>query len=92
MDAPIILYPADIAATFGNSSTSLESLGAGEADSTDPALQPRAWWKSNAERTESLGIDESILAFRDVLSKDHYEVRSRWHAILQHEDGSNYLL
>jgi hypothetical protein len=74
VDAPLILLPADIAATFGGASTSLEDLGAAEAESGDPALQPRAWWKTNAARTASYGIEDSIMTLKDVLLKNNFEV------------------
>ncbi|KAI0821037.1 FSH1-domain-containing protein [Irpex lacteus] len=69
IDAPHVLTPADLAETFN----SPEELGAAEATETDPALQPRAWWKTDAERTKTAGAEESFAFLRDILSKDHYD-------------------
>jgi hypothetical protein len=68
----------DLTASFGNNAPSLEALDSGDANDAndDPALQPRAWWKMNADRSQTIGIEETILLLRDILRKDHYEVRS----------------
>lgn len=73
INAPHILLPADLAATFGP----LEALGAGEAsvEAEDPALLPRAWWRANRERTMTIGIEESITLLRDILHKNQFDVR-----------------
>jgi hypothetical protein len=74
IDAPHVLLPADLAASFGPA-TDLSSLGAGEAEADgDAALRPRAWWKTNPERTMMIGVEDSLAALRDVLRKDRYEV------------------
>lgn len=71
LDAPHILTPVDIANSF---STSLDELGAAEAATDDdPALAPRGWWKTDAARTQTIGLEESLLFLRDVLQKDHYD-------------------
>jgi hypothetical protein len=72
VDAPHILTPADMASTFNTP----EELGASEASDTDPALAPRAWWKTNPERTQTIGAEASFEMLRDILSKDHYDVRT----------------
>ncbi|KAH7907344.1 serine hydrolase FSH [Hygrophoropsis aurantiaca] len=70
LDGPVVLHPVDL---VGSSSiTSLEALGAAEAV-TDPTMTPRAWWKSNADRTVTHGMNDSLLLLRDTLSKDHYD-------------------
>lgn len=69
VDAPHVLSPADLARAFNTP----EELGAPEATETDPALTPRAWWKSDAQRTQTIGAEASFELLRDVLSKDHYD-------------------
>ncbi|EED83883.1 predicted protein [Postia placenta Mad-698-R] len=59
--------------TLSNSS-SLEDLGAPEAAAEqDPALAPRGWWKAQADRDQTAGLEESLAVLRDVLAKDHYD-------------------
>lgn len=70
LDAPHILTPVDLAQSFNTP----EDLGAAEASETDPALMPRAWWKTDLQRTKTIGAETSLELLRDVLSKDHYEV------------------
>lgn len=70
VDAPHVLSPADIAETFNTP----EELGASEASETDPALAPRAWWRTDAKKTKTVGAEESFEMFRDLLSKDRYVV------------------
>lgn len=72
VDAPMILHPVDLANSFGNSN-SLEELGAAEASETDPALQPRAWWKQKPDKTGWIGIEESLEILKQMLQKDSYE-------------------
>ncbi|KAI0338381.1 FSH1-domain-containing protein [Trametopsis cervina] len=69
VDAPHVLSPADMAATFNTP----EDLGAAEAGETDPALQPRAWWKTDAQKKQTFGVEQSFELLRDILSKDHYD-------------------
>ncbi|KAI0697393.1 serine hydrolase FSH [Cerioporus squamosus] len=75
VDAPHVLTPADLAAAFNKSEeSSLNDLGAPEASTdSDPALAPRGWWKTDASRTKAIGLEDSILYLRDILSKDHYD-------------------
>ena len=37
-------------------------------------MQPRGWWKVDAKRTNTLGVEASFDLIRDVLHKDHYDV------------------
>ncbi|KAI6029393.1 serine hydrolase-domain-containing protein [Pisolithus microcarpus] len=62
------------------SNVSLNSLDASEANaaSSDPALTPRAWWRANPERTRAQGLEESLVALRDVLRRDRFDVISLW--------------
>ncbi|RDX48718.1 FSH1-domain-containing protein [Lentinus brumalis] len=75
VDAPHVLTPADLAAAFNKSEeSSLNDLGAPEASTdSDPALAPRGWWKTDAARTKTVGLEDSILYLRDILRTDHYE-------------------
>ncbi|TFK94280.1 hypothetical protein K466DRAFT_561233 [Polyporus arcularius HHB13444] len=67
----------DLAEAFRASeseTSSLNDLGAQEASTdSDPALAPRGWWKADAARTKTIGVEDSIVQLRDVLSKDHYD-------------------
>ena len=70
LDAPHVLSPVDLAETFNTP----EELGAAEAAESDPALQPRGWWKVDRGRTKMTGVEESLALLRDTLKKDHYDV------------------
>lgn len=74
VDAPIVLYPADLVETFGPSAD-LSSLGAGEASAAaeDPKLTPRGWWKTNQDRTSADGLEDSVAFLRDVLKESHFD-------------------
>ncbi|KAG2153248.1 serine hydrolase FSH [Suillus clintonianus] len=73
VDGPIVLLPVDLDGT--SSTASLAALGASEADvkSSDPLTAPRAWWKSNPEKTVAHGLEESLLILRDILQRDRYD-------------------
>ncbi|KAA1476507.1 FSH1-domain-containing protein [Dentipellis sp. KUC8613] len=84
VDAPVVLYPADLAETFGTAAPStddasnsgdLAALGAAEATAAadDPKLTPRAWWKANAARTKTDGMDESVVWLRDLLKEQKFD-------------------
>ncbi|KZT69633.1 FSH1-domain-containing protein [Daedalea quercina L-15889] len=75
VDAPHVLTPVDMAALTSQSpESSLDNLGAAEAATeTDPALAPRGWWRVNAERTLTNGLEDSLATLRDVLAKDRYD-------------------
>ena len=77
IDAPHVLSPVDLAESFRSKSesetSSLHDLGAQEATDSDPALAPRGWWKVDAARTKTIGLEDSILFLRDALLKDHYD-------------------
>ncbi|RPD66858.1 hypothetical protein L227DRAFT_648029 [Lentinus tigrinus ALCF2SS1-6] len=77
IDACHVLTPVDLAEAFRSTeseSSSLNDLGAQEASTdSDPALAPRGWWKADAARTKTIGIEDSILQLRDVLIKDRYD-------------------
>lgn len=51
-------------------------LGAPEATTTtsDPALTPRGWFKSDRERTVAKGLEEALQTLKDVLLRDRYVV------------------
>lgn len=70
LDAPHVLSPADLAETFNTT----EELGAAEAEESDPALQPRGWWKVDRGRMKMNGIEASLDLLRDTLQKDRYVV------------------
>ncbi|KAI1791389.1 serine hydrolase FSH [Ganoderma leucocontextum] len=77
IDGPHVLSLVDLAEAFGSSSetSSSDDLGAQEAttDSSDPALLPRGWWKVDAARMRTIGLEDSILQLRDILHEDHYD-------------------
>ncbi|KAG1830092.1 serine hydrolase FSH [Suillus variegatus] len=73
IDGPIVLLPVDL--NGASSAASLAALGASEANTTssDPSSTPRAWWKTNPEKTIAHGLEESILLLRDILQRDRYD-------------------
>lgn len=68
VDAPHVLQPVDLV----GSSTS--EFGASETSNSDPALTPRAWWKTNGGKTQAFGLDVSFVTLRNILKADRYEV------------------
>lgn len=73
IDAPRVLEPVDLT----GHGVSLDTLGASEASaaSEDPALKPRAWYKSDPTRTRTDGLEESLVFLRDTLKTQRFEVR-----------------
>jgi Serine hydrolase (FSH1) len=73
VDAPHILEPVDLT----GHSISLDAVGAPEASATssDPALKSRGWWRSDATRTRTDGLEESLALLRDILKTQRFEVR-----------------
>lgn len=73
INAPHVLEPVDLT---GHGIT-LDTLSASEASaaSEDPALKPRAWYKSDPTRTRTDGLEESLAFLRDTLKTQHFEVR-----------------
>lgn len=73
VDGPIVLLPVDL--DGASSTASLAALGASEANmtSSDPSTTPRAWWKSNPEKTIAHGLEDSIIILRDILQRDRYD-------------------
>lgn len=73
VDGPIVLLPVDL--NGASSTTSLAALGASEANTTssDPSTTPRAWWKTNPEKTIAHGLEDSIIILRDILQRDRYD-------------------
>jgi Serine hydrolase (FSH1) len=74
IDAPMVLQPVDIPSTLQSAAEQDRTLDAPGAD--DPAATPRAWWRSNAARTHLIGLEESLAYIRDVLARDHFQVRA----------------
>ena len=73
INAPHVLEPVDLT---GHGIT-LDTLGASEASaaSEDPALKPRAWYKTDPTRTRTDGLEESLAFLRDTLKTHRFEVR-----------------
>jgi hypothetical protein len=73
INAPHVLEPVDLT---GHGIT-LDTLGASEASaaSEDPALKPRAWYKTDPTRTRTDGLEESLAFLRDTLKTQRFEVR-----------------
>ena len=74
----MVLQPADLNGWSAQytAQTIPADLGAAEASATadDPALMPRAWYRTNKERTIYTGIEDSILMIRDVLKQRRFDV------------------
>jgi len=66
VDGPIVLQPVDLDGFTAN------ELGSAEATTSDPALLPRGWYKSNPERTVAKGLEEALQTLKDVLARDRY--------------------
>ncbi|KAJ6618731.1 serine hydrolase FSH [Mycena sp. CBHHK59/15] len=68
VDGPITLQPADL---FGSApqtesiaAITLDALGASEASDTNVS---RAWWTWNQNKTEAVGLLDSLILIRDIL-------------------------
>lgn len=74
IDAPHVLLPADLA---GLSSTpaALDAPEAAVSKPSDPSETMRGWWRHNAARTKSEGVEVSLQLMKELLIKDQYEVR-----------------
>lgn len=76
----MVLQPADLDGLSAQHTAQqvLEGLGSAEASAAteDPALTPRAWWKSNKERTIFTGIEDAIMVIRDMLKQRKFDVCS----------------
>ncbi|EGO00769.1 hypothetical protein SERLA73DRAFT_178698 [Serpula lacrymans var. lacrymans S7.3] len=74
VDGQTVLHPIDLVG-LSFPTTSLDALGAPEASAadSDPSLTPRAWWRSNPERTVAHGLDESLLMLKEVLKRDRFD-------------------
>jgi len=73
IDAPHLMHPVDLVGpTLINA---LEYLGAAEAanEDQDTSLMPRAWWKSNAEKTKAVGLAESLEYVKQVLKGRRFD-------------------
>ncbi|KAJ7120956.1 serine hydrolase FSH [Mycena epipterygia] len=64
LDAPIILQPADLFGSSPSTTTTPDALGASEAIEMNEA---RAWWTWNPNRTEAIGLPETLRVIRDIL-------------------------
>ncbi|TFY76851.1 hypothetical protein EWM64_g7162 [Hericium alpestre] len=78
VDAPIVLHPADLAETFGTTvedTSNLAALGAGEAsaETDDPLLTPRGWWKTDVTGSKTTGMEESLEFFKGLLKDQHFD-------------------
>lgn len=79
MDGPFVLEAADLPENLRQFSESLAenavlSGSAPEAETNlDPALTPRGWWKTNAERTISVGLAETLITLRDYLKGHEFD-------------------
>ena len=68
------MHPVDLVGP--TSINALESLGAAEAVNADQdaSLMPRAWWKSNAEKTKAVGLAESLEYIKQTLKGRKFDV------------------
>lgn len=72
VDAPHMLIPGGHSSLKTLRPTNSLSMTEG-----DPSLIPRAWWRSNEERTVYTGLNESLLFFRDLLRETTFQVRCK---------------
>ncbi|KAH8827861.1 FSH1-domain-containing protein [Flagelloscypha sp. PMI_526] len=80
VDAPMQLSPHDLlgsspqqASSDSTSQNTLSALGAAEASTDDPNLQPRGWWKSDPTRTKMEGIENTLALLRDILKERTFD-------------------
>ncbi|PBK77587.1 FSH1-domain-containing protein [Armillaria solidipes] len=68
IDAPHVLQAEDL---FGGASESNESTL--EASTEDPTLTPRGWFRAFADKTRAVGLEKSLILFRDILKERTYD-------------------
>ncbi|KAK0478133.1 FSH1-domain-containing protein [Armillaria novae-zelandiae] len=68
IDAPHVLQAEDL---FGGVSESNENTL--EAYTEDPTLTPRGWFRAFADKTRAVGLDKSLILFRDILKERTYD-------------------
>ncbi|KAK0506446.1 FSH1-domain-containing protein [Armillaria luteobubalina] len=68
IDAPHVLQAEDL---FGGASESNENTL--EAYTEDPTLTPRGWFRAFADKTRAVGLDDSLVLFRDILTERTYD-------------------
>ncbi|KAJ7594261.1 FSH1-domain-containing protein [Mycena floridula] len=69
-DGPVVLYPADLT---GFASPTPENTDPAADVYADPALTPRGWWKTNSNKTQTTGLDSSLLLLRDILKSRKFD-------------------
>ena len=74
VDAPHVLEPVDLTGL----GIALDTSGA-SVTSEDPALKPRAWYKTDSTRLRTDGLEESLAYLRDTLKTQCFEVRHQMH-------------
>jgi Serine hydrolase (FSH1) len=72
IDAPHVLVPADLP---GHSLEWLQAAESVAMTKGDSSLTPRAWWKSNSEKSVCIGLEQSLLFLRDILREATFQVR-----------------
>jgi len=72
VNAPHILLPAEM---LGASPSTFDSVAQAEqiVIQSDPNLAMRAWWKTNKERTEATGLEESLSFIKDLLKEQQFD-------------------
>jgi predicted esterase len=68
VDAPHVLEPVDLTGL----GIVLDTSGA-SVTSEDPALKPRAWYKTDSTRMRTDGLEESLAYLRDTLKTQRFE-------------------
>jgi len=71
LDAPIVLEPVDIP---GHTLQLLQAADSLFTLKEEEELKPRAWWRSNDERTVYYGMEKTMDVVKDVLSKSKFDV------------------
>ena len=66
VDAPNVLVPADVK-VFGEE----DNL---KTESDESTATARGWWRTNPERTSSVGLDKSLEVLRDLLRGSRFDV------------------
>ncbi|KAF8959940.1 serine hydrolase FSH, partial [Flammula alnicola] len=74
INAPHILLPSELMGSPARFDSAAPSeTPTAEETQADPDLALRGWWKSNKERTEATGLEESIMSVREVLRAQRFD-------------------
>lgn len=71
VNAPHVLQPTEL---FASEAAQGAAGPTAEEIQADPDTAMRAWWRANKERTQAIGLLESLDYIRDILKESKFDV------------------